>query len=251
VGTAEAPFQPMVLTVEKFREHAHAIAALPPVVAGEAVNLTAGPVAIHPDVAAAFHTTPIAHRSPSFDEELRLLKSRLCAMTSATNVAVLLGSGTLANDVVAAQARDAERTRRRLQQRRVRRAPRRSRTPRGTRLRASPLRLGAPLVTGSLDGFTWAWLCACETSTGMLNAIEARGVEAGAGLRQRDRRGAARSLHVWLASGASGKALASYPGLSFVFYQSALPANGPRYLDLELYARDGVPFTHSSNLIAL
>ena len=54
---------------------------------------------------------------------------------------------------------------------------------------------------------------------------------------------------VWIASGASGKALASYPGLSMVFYQEAERRPVPRYLDLSLYAGDEVPFTQSSNLV--
>jgi aspartate aminotransferase-like enzyme len=55
---------------------------------------------------------------------------------------------------------------------------------------------------------------------------------------------------VWLATGASGKALASYPGLSFVFHNHDIEPGGlPRYLDLGLYAGDDVPFTHSSNLV--
>ena len=59
---------------------------------------------------------------------------------------------------------------------------------------------------------------------------------------------------VYLASGASGKALASYPGLSFVFYNHDIPPQPdrlPRYIDLGYYAsKNGVPFTHSSNLLA-
>jgi aspartate aminotransferase-like enzyme len=55
-------------------------------------------------------------------------------------------------------------------------------------------------------------------------------------------------------SGASGKALAALPGLSFVFYNDDVmpePTKLPRYLDLGYYAeKDGIPFTHSSNLIA-
>jgi aspartate aminotransferase-like enzyme len=59
---------------------------------------------------------------------------------------------------------------------------------------------------------------------------------------------------VLLASGASGKALGAFPGLSMVFYAGNVrpePARLPRYLDLGYYAqKDGVPFTHSSNLVA-
>jgi aspartate aminotransferase-like enzyme len=58
---------------------------------------------------------------------------------------------------------------------------------------------------------------------------------------------------VYLASGVSGKALGGLPGLSMIFHHHpVVPSDRlPRYLDLGLYARlDGVPFTHSSNLLA-
>ena len=58
---------------------------------------------------------------------------------------------------------------------------------------------------------------------------------------------------VYLASGVSGKGLASYSGLSFVFYNhEILPISDtiPRYLDIGLYAESkGIPFTISSNLV--
>lgn len=56
---------------------------------------------------------------------------------------------------------------------------------------------------------------------------------------------------VYLASGASGKGLRAYPGLSMVFYHHEItPARLPRYLDLGYYAREqGIPFTFSSNLL--
>lgn len=57
---------------------------------------------------------------------------------------------------------------------------------------------------------------------------------------------------IYLASGVSGKALCSYPGLSFVFYNHDLSENKllPRYLDLAFYKySNGVPFTISSNLL--
>jgi aspartate aminotransferase-like enzyme len=59
---------------------------------------------------------------------------------------------------------------------------------------------------------------------------------------------------VHLASGASGKALAALPGLSLVFHTNSgrpEPERLPRYLDLGYYAGNGgIPFTHSSNLLA-
>ena len=57
---------------------------------------------------------------------------------------------------------------------------------------------------------------------------------------------------VHFASGVSGKGLGGYPGLSMVFYDHEVepaPNTLPRYLDLGLYAaKNGVPFTMSSNL---
>jgi aspartate aminotransferase-like enzyme len=59
---------------------------------------------------------------------------------------------------------------------------------------------------------------------------------------------------VCLASGTSGKALGSLPGLSFVFHAQGIapaPDRLPRYLDLGYCAdKEGIPFTHSSNLVA-
>jgi aspartate aminotransferase-like enzyme len=57
---------------------------------------------------------------------------------------------------------------------------------------------------------------------------------------------------VYLATASSGKALAGYPGLGLVFHQGMPVARPdlPRYLDLGFWASsDGVPFTHSSNLV--
>jgi aspartate aminotransferase-like enzyme len=110
-------------------------------------------------------------------------------------------------------------------------------------------------------GARWVWAVASETSTGMLNDLLAlkelaRAHRAALCLDCVSAVGAVPlNLNgVYLASGASGKALASYPGLSFVFYDHEIapqPDRLPRYLDLGYYAaKSGIPFTHSSNLLA-
>jgi aspartate aminotransferase-like enzyme len=239
----------MLLTVEALREHAQEIAALPPALRGEAVNLTSGPVAIHADVQAAFQRGPISHRSAEFDGELRALKTRLCAMTQAPNVAVLLGSGTLANDVVAAQlgalgGRGIVYSNGEFGERLADHA-----RCAGLDFEHRSFPWGSPLEEGSPDGASWVWLTACETSTGVMNAIAARGVKVALDCVSAIGAVPLDLSNVWLASGASGKALASYPGLSFVFYREVLPVPAPRYIDLALYAGDSIPFTHSSNLV--
>ena len=106
----------------------------------------------------------------------------------------------------------------------------------------------------------WLWAVHCETSTGVLNDIEALK----AICAERDIRLCMDCISsigtvpidldgVYLASGVSGKGIGAFPGLSLVFYHhKVLPAPSalPGCLDLGLYReRDGVPFTISSNLL--
>lgn len=249
VGIDEARFQPMYVTLEKLREHARDLAALPPIVRGEVASFLSGPVPLHPDVRKAFESEPVSHRAPGFTEELRTLKARLCALTSAPNVAVLLGSGTLANDVVAAQlaavgGRGIVFSNGEFGERLADHARRA-----GLSFEHRRFGWGEPLDIGSLDGAAWVWAVACETSAGILNDIGAAGVPVALDCISAVGAVPLDLSKVWLASGASGKALGSYPGLAMVFYQEVAARPVPRYLDLALYARDEVPFTQSSNLV--
>jgi len=109
-------------------------------------------------------------------------------------------------------------------------------------------------------GVKWLWAVHSETSTGVLNDLDmlksvcaARGVElcldciSSLGTVPLDLSG------VHMATGSSGKGLRSFAGLSFVFRGdgAALPPGRlPRYLDLSLYeGSEGPPFTVSSNLL--
>jgi aspartate aminotransferase-like enzyme len=108
-------------------------------------------------------------------------------------------------------------------------------------------------------GIGWLWCVHSETSTGMLNPLSALKSLCGRsevklcvdcissiGLAPVNLEG------VYLASGASGKGLAGYPGLCLVFHNHAIASSPalPRYLDLGWYAaHEGVAFTHSSNLV--
>lgn len=264
VGTAEAPFQPMIATLEAFRERAGGVRSLLPAMRGEIVNLLPGPVAIHRDVVAAFEGAPRSHRSEEFLAEMKSAREGLCALTGARDVQVLLGSGTLANDVIAAQ---------------LSLLPGRgvvvSNGEFGERLADHAARMGLvhehirfawgePISTErvrpELEGATWMWTTACETSTGVMNDVNAFGAlcaEHGVKLCL-DAVSTIGAVpldlsRVFLASGASGKALAAYPGFAMVFHDhevAPVPAL-PRYLDLGLYSSErSVPFTHSSNLLA-
>jgi aspartate aminotransferase-like enzyme len=267
VGAGDAQFQPMYLTLESFLQMARALS--PPSEAVEKIlaSYLPGPVDVHEEVRKAFERGPVSHRSDIFMADFKATKRLLCALTGARSVEIMLGSGSLANDAVCAQLSLLKQPGLVL-----------SNGEFGDRLLDHATRQGlsfeqhqAPWgesfdyaeVRRRLDAnpaLRWLWAVHCETSTGILNDLETlkalcaeRGVRLGLdcissiGTVPTDLRG------VYLASCVSGKALASFPGLSMVFYNHDLqpaPQALPRYLDLGYYAaQSGVPFTHSSNLV--
>ncbi len=269
VGTGEATFQPMYVTLETFEVTAREFLRSAPAKSFQpsAVNFLPGPVAVRREVRRAFEQAPESHRAESFKADLQNTKAMLCDLTNAGSVELLLGSGTLANDVVGAQLsllpgkgivlsngefglRLADHARR-------------------FKLRFDHLEFpwGEPLDLevirekfAHLPSPAWLWCAHCETSTGVLNDLAALKLLCG-------QHGAKLCLDaisslgtlpvdltgVHLASGASGKGLRAYPGVAMVFYHHrARPADDqlPRYLDLGFYAaQEGVPFTFSSNLL--
>lgn len=261
VGTPEARFQPMYVTLEAIRERGRAFVPDMP-----RVRLLPGPVSLHPEVRNAFAAPPISHRCDEFAGTLRHVKARLCELAGAEHVALLFGSGTLANDAIAARLSVEGGTGLILSNgefgERLADHARRFRLPH-TVLRAD---WGDVLDYDNIDGiagtdFDWLWAVHCETSTGILNDLET--------LKRLCReRGARLCLDcvssiatvpldlsgVHLASGASGKGIGSLAGVSMVFHQTVIPpapSSVPRYLDLGCYQKDdGVPYTFCSNLVA-
>jgi aspartate aminotransferase-like enzyme len=260
VGTADAQFQPMLITLESFRSH---LRALPPAARGEMVNMLPGPVPVHADVSAAFHRSPESHRSDAFLRELDELRAGLRALVRANHVAVLLGSGTLANDCVAAQLTHLGHgivlSNGEFGERLADHAARMRLDHTHLRIEwGEPFDLEAVRATLDSEPVEWLWVVACETSCGIINDLAGltalcreRGVRlcvdavSAIGAIPLDLSG------IHLASGTSGKALGSYPGLSLVFHRDPIAPSPdlPRYLDLGLYAAEGVPFTQSSNLV--
>ncbi|HVR84809.1 MAG TPA: aminotransferase class V-fold PLP-dependent enzyme [Planctomycetota bacterium] len=260
VGSAEAAFQPMAITLEAFQETSQSFLR-----GSEPVNLLPGPVSLSREVTDAFARPPESHRSEDFREVFEETRKRLCALTRAPEVGLLMGSGTLANDVVAGQisllsapglvltngefgGRLADQARRFGLDHQVLDVP-----------WGQPFDL-EEVRKGLAAGAKWVWAVHCETSTGVLNDLEA--------LKELCRECGARlcldaisSLGtvpvdlggVFLASGSSGKALRSFAGVSMVFHHHDVrpaPERLARYLDLGYYHRqDGVPFTFLSNLV--
>ncbi|MFO1514659.1 MAG: aminotransferase class V-fold PLP-dependent enzyme, partial [Verrucomicrobiota bacterium] len=269
VGTGDAQFQPMYVTLETFEVTAREFLRSSPAKSFQpsAVNFLPGPVAIRREVRRAFEQAPESHRADSFKQEFQDTKRMLCELTQAKNVELLLGSGTLANDMVAAQLSllpgpgvvlsNGEFGSRLIDH--ARRCK--------LRFEAIEFEWGQPFdleaVRKQLSHVqppAWLWCVHCETSTGVLNdtlALARLCAEHGVKLCL-DCISSVGTMpvdleDVYLASASSGKGLRAYPGVAMVFYQHhAQPAADrlPRYLDLGFYAQqEGIPFTFSTNLL--
>ena len=267
VGTGEAQFQPMYLTLETFLQMSKALYPASAAVDRILSSYLPGPVDVHAEVRKAFEKGPVSHRSDAFMGDFRATKKLLCGLVGAERVEILLGSGSLANDAIGGQISLLQQPGIIL-----------SNGEFGDRLIDHASRLGLDFEVHSMEwgepfdeaalrqrlhkkeGLGWLWAAHCETSTGILNDLGAlkrmcadRKVKlcldciSSIGTVPVDLSG------VYLASCVSGKALAAFPGLSMVFYNHEIvpgPKPLPRYLDLSHYAaQDGMPFTHSSNLI--
>lgn len=266
VGSGDALYQPMYLSLEGFEEQVKALVERAQREAKEAVFLP-GPVEAHERVARAFAGPPVSHRGPAFRAALAATKEKLRALTGAREVALALGSGTLANDMIGAHltllgggglvlanGEFGERLVDHARRWKLRFEVQRHEWGNALDLAAVEKRLQDDRA------INWLWAVHSETSTGVLNDLDALRA-----LAQRHHvrlcLDAISSLGtlpfdmdgVYLASSVSGKALAAYPGISIVLAGApwALPkGNLPRYLDLSLYFRnDSVPFTQSSNLL--
>ena len=269
VGTNGARFQPMYLTPGSYFNFKKSTKVLTGdkngIQKNEKILLQPGPVKVKKEVEEAFRTEPLSHRSAEFKKILEDTRKRLCSLTNSNFAQVLMGSGTHANDQVAAQLSLLGGKGLILLNGEF-----------GDRLTDHAKRFNLDFNTVEKnwgdtfdyddiaskldqDSYNWLWFVHCETSTGVLNELEALKKICGPrdvmlcadcisslGAVETDLDG------VYLASGASGKALAAYPGLSIVFHEKEIkPSNSiPRYLDLGYYINnEGVPFTLSSNLL--
>jgi aspartate aminotransferase-like enzyme len=263
VGTNGARFQPMYLTIEG---HATAKSSFLPKT-NEPVNLLPGPLRLSRAVREALMAAELSHRSEAYMKLHHQTQRMLCELTGAQKVQMLMGSGTLANDVIAGQLSILDGKGLVL-----------SNGEFGERLIEQARCFGLSFETLSLPwakafepdclqraidstpGLRWLWAVCSESSTGMLNDPDLLKSIAGANNLRLclDCVSAIGSTpvdlkDVYLASACSSKGLGSAAGLAMVFYHHVLNTPGrplPVYLDLHHYeVCKGVPFTISSNLV--
>lgn len=267
VGKNGALYQPMYLTFDSYSNFKDKTSILEKTETKikNSVNLLPGPAPIDEDVRKAFESAPVSHRSEKFTSDFNATKKLLLELTGAKCVELFMGSGTLANDVIAGEISKLEK--------------------KGVVL--SNGHFGERLVDHcerfSLDfdfyfagwgmsfdlqevenllanyHYGWLWFVHCETSTGVENNVgELKKLTGKYGVKLCVDCVSSIGTHsfsldsVYLASGVSGKALCSYPGISFVFYNHVPDElkKLPRYTDLYFYRNSGgIPFTFSSNLL--
>jgi aspartate aminotransferase-like enzyme/GNAT superfamily N-acetyltransferase len=239
VPSGAASFMPMLLPLDSpspgLLRHADRCAAR--LQSESSVSLLPGPVEIGQEVERAFHTPPVSHRGASFVAAYEEARSRLGSLMGGMQTAVLGGSGTLANDAVAANLRACFADEPGLVLSNGEFGERLIRQASLAGLNVRPLRypwgaawnfnaIERELQNGPSRNLpTWIWAVHLETSTGVLNDLSrllvmaaAHGIQVSADcVSSLGAVETAQANPLFLASGVSGKALGSYAGLSFVF----------------------------------
>jgi len=273
VGSADAEYQPMYLTLEAYQNlkgRSRSFAKEVPELANDDTllfNFLPGPVDYSKQVGEVYGGKPCSHRGEAFVKDFQTARDSLCRLVSAQQVEIMMGPGTMANDAIAAQLSLLCKTGLVLVSGEFGR--RLVRSANGAKLFFHILEIpeGEAFDREKIEktlkmhsDIGWIWGTHCETSTGVLNDLEMYK----AVCAEHDVKLCMDCISsigtvpinlegVYLASGTSGKGLASISGLALVFHNHDLtPALDelPCVLDLGLYqASNGIPYTIQSNLI--
>ncbi|MEN3004042.1 aminotransferase class V-fold PLP-dependent enzyme [Dehalobacterium formicoaceticum] len=269
IGKEGAYFQPMYITVENFAQGIgrlfHKKQARQDL--AKRVNLLPGPVEIHPAVKAAYVSESVSHRGEVFLKDFHDAQNMLCTLVNARKVELFTGSGTLANEVVAAQLsligkKGLILAAGEFGERLIQIAERW-----GLDFQAFQKTWGETFIPEEIiefmdqkgEAWDWLWTVHCESSTGVLldlhglsSLCQNRGMKLCLDAVSSIAAVPVDLSRVYLASGASGKAIGSLAGIAMVFYNHEIKPSHkiPIYLDLGYYhEKFGVPFTISSNLV--
>jgi len=270
VGDEQALFQPMYIDIDRAIRLKKESQILQGKKSGETerllFNYLPGPVPTVQGVLEASAAAPHSHRSKQFIINFNELRKTLCKKLNADCVHIMTGSGTLANDIVAAQlsvlpGRGLLLVNGEFGERLLDQAER-------TGLDIDVIRadLGETFDRKELEkaigenSYEWVWCTHCETSTGVLNDIGMLGDLC----KQSDLKLCLDGIStigscevdleaVYLASAVSGKGVGSLPGMAMVFCRDDVVSGNrqlPKYYDLGYYReKQGIPFTISSNAI--
>ena len=233
IGDGAAAFLPMRMSVEPSNTRLQIKSRLYEARwnRSHSMSLLPGPVAISERVAQAFHQPPVSHRSVSFVEQFEESRFRLSKLMNGMSSAILGGSGTLANDAVAANlfaafgnAPGLVLANGEFGERLARHA-----TRAGLTFEALRWPWGCPWNFIEIEDRlnkspAWIWAVHLETSTGVLNDLPRLAhLAAQAAIPiAADCVSSIGAINIeaaplFLASGVSGKAIGSFAGLALVF----------------------------------
>lgn len=258
VGTEEAQFIPMVLTRDRFDQ---SVAAR---FKQKRYSFYPGPVQQSKAIQQAFSDGPVSHRTFEFQVMLERVKKSLLTMSGAAYAHLLLGSGTLANEAMIAQIHVLGEKGLVIKNgafgERLEKQANRWQLPFDVTSFEWGKSYNLELIEEKLATSEYSWLLMVhgETSTGMLNNLEAISnlcnkynvrlcvdcvSSFGALPFKMD--------GVYLATGVSGKAIGTMSGLAFVFANTEITSCNtiPAYLDLGLSINNRVPFTLPSQFL--
>ena len=244
VGCGEASFVPMMQIVGQLPEKLEQMKKMwetrlekvVPKTPTEPVCLLPGPVTLSREVREAFSQPPIYHRGPEFIDRFVKVRNLLGDMVSGRDVAILNGSGTLANETIAAtlaagsqggnQGKGVLLCNGEFGERIASQA-----TRFGLNAQMLSWPWGEPWDLDEIDqalaqepAGSWVWGVHQESSTGVLNDLPGL-VRVASARNIRVCVDCISSLgavpldlsEVYLASGATGKSLGSYAGASLIF----------------------------------
>lgn len=231
----------------------------------EHINFMPGPVNLHPDTKKIYHDTFLSHRSAKFYHDISLFRNELCSFVKVEAAAFFVGSGSLANEVVAQYLKqlggkglilvNGEFGKRLTEQAGYIELDF-DRYAIGLGEAFDYTHLGRMLDANT---YKWIWFVHCETSSGILNDLKTiKDLGDNHGLKvavdcistigniEVDLSG------VYLAAGTSGKGLASYPGIAMVYFNPELTELEtsciPKYMNLKHHSdTNWVPYTISTN----
>lgn len=253
VGTEEAKFLPMVLTRLQFEQ------SLQQRLANGSYTFYPGPV----KQLGGITYSDISHRTHTFQALFQQMRQKLLQLSQAKYVATLVGTGTLANDVLLGQLKaqghglilsNGEFGERLIEQ------------AKQWTLAFDPMKIawGDPfdekIIEANLQSGAYNWLLFVhgETSTGTCNDLEmlVKVTKRYDVLLCADCISSFGAMpfsleNCYLATAVSGKAIGAMSGLAFVFSQDlAKPSELPVYSNLVNYQGEHVPFTMPAALVA-
>ena len=230
------------------------------------INFMPGPVNLHQQVKDVYSSTFLSHRSAKFYNDVNAFKHDLCGFVNAKNVAFFVGSGSLANEVVAQYLKQLQGKGLILINGEFGKRLKEQATHIELNFDTYVKELGSGFDYDDIEtqlatsNYSWIWFVNCETSSGVLNNLsllknicKKHNVKIAVDCISTIGNTNVDLSEVYLASSTSGKGLSSYPGIAIVFFApqvlEIITRGIPKYMNIAHHCETNlVPYTISTNL---